>query len=240
MSKAITLTENQVWSYMNCPAQFEMARRNIVPEIPVTIRSFIDQITRYFFSGLMNGTIIPTDKLKKKWDKIWKDNQDFIDNKKGIQGYASIMQLYSWAEKNRIRILDISSPYSLMFKGRNNQLIEIKGMIPFIAVNLRSVPEIIIMDYSERHTDQVRVDLNLRYTLQCFAYRKQIGRDIGIHVVNLKYGTDTFSYRNVSDYDRLKRTIADIAYSIDQELFYPREGLGCLTCNISGACRAWH
>ena len=106
MSKAITLTENQVWSYMNCPAQFEMARRNIVPEIPVTIRSFIDQITRYFFSGLMNGTIIPTDKLKKKWDKIWKDNQDFIDNKKGVQGYASIMQLYSWAEKNRIRILD--------------------------------------------------------------------------------------------------------------------------------------
>ena len=127
-----------------------------------------------------------------------------------------------------------------MFKGRNDQLIEIKGMIPFIAVNLQSVPEIIIMDYSERHTDQVRVDLNLRYTLQCFAYRKQIGRDIGIHVVNLKYGTDTFSYRNVSDYDRLKRTIADIAYSIDQELFYPREGLGCLTCNISGACRAWH
>lgn len=240
MNKAIILTENQVWDYMLCPAHFEMARRKIVPETAVTFKSLTDKVTRLFFIELMNGTVPSLDKLKKEWDIICRKNPAVITQKLCIAGYAGIAKMYSWAERNRLRILDCMVPYAILIDGREGQRIDLKGEIPFIGVNQNNKVEILVIDYGEKHTTQVRTDMNLKYTLHCFSYRRQTGHDIGIHVRNIKYDEDTFSFRTEEDYKRMQRTISDIAFSIDKNLFYPREGLGCLSCNVAGACRVWH
>lgn len=239
MSKDTILTEDQIWDYMMCPAHFEMARRKIVPIISQTLTGYINIIVKRFFANLMDGVILDLDKLKKDWDIICKQNSDFINQKKCIAGYSAITKVYSWAERVRLRILDIAAPYDILFTIRDNQLVDIKGEIPVLAVNEGNKIEILVMDYGEKHTSQIRTDMNLRYTLQCFAYKKQTGRDIGIHVRNLKYNEDIFSFRTQDDFKRLNRTISDISYSINKELFYPREGLGCTFCNVAGACRVW-
>lgn len=131
-------------------------------------------------------------------------------------------------------------PYAILITGREEQIIDIRGEIPFIGVNKRNMLEILSIDYSDKHTNQVRTDMNLRYTLQCYAYRKQARQDIGIHIRNLKYDEDIFSFRTADDFKRVERTVADISYSINKGLFYPREGLGCVACNVAGACRVWH
>jgi len=240
MSKTIVLSEDQIWDYMMCPAHFEMARRKVVPTKSQTLKDYIDIVTKRFLANLMNGDILPVDQLKKDWDKICRRHSDFIDQRKCIAGYAAISKLYSWAEKVRLRVLDIMVPYAILVNGREGQKIDIRGEIPFIGVNQRNVVEILTIDYSEKHTNQVRTDMNLRHTLHCYAYQKQIGRDVGIHVRNLKYDEDIFSFRTIDDFKRVERTIADIGYAISKELFYPREGLGCVACNVAGACRVWH
>ena len=240
MKRDIVLTENQIWNYMLCPAHFEMAQRKIVPKDLSTLSYYVNIIAKKFFVNLMDGIVLSVDKLKKEWDLLCRNNQDFLTQKKCIAGYAAISKMYSWAERVQLRILDISVPYNILFKGRESQLITVKGEIPVISVNRGNKTEILKLDFSEKHTSQVRTDMNLKLTLQSLAYRKQTGRDIGIHVRNLKYDTDIFSFRTEEDYKRLNRTIADIGYSIEKELFYPREGLGCVTCNVAGACRVWH
>lgn len=240
MNRDIVLTETQIWDYMLCPAHFEMARREIVPEESPTLSYYINIITKKFFVNLMDGIVLPQSKLKKDWDILCYNNQDFFTQKKCIAGYFAISKMYSWAERIQLRILDISVPYNILFQGRENQLITVKGEIPVISVTHGNKAEILKFDYGEKHTNQVRTDMNLKLTLQSFAYKRQTGHDIGIHVRNLKYDTDTFSFRTEEDYKRLNRTIADISYSIGKELFYPREGLGCVTCNVAGACRVWY
>lgn len=239
MSKTVILTEDQIWNYMMCPAHYEMSRRKIIPDISQSLKGYINRVSKLFFTNLMNGTILPLEQLKKEWDKICKKHSDFIDQKKCVTGYAAIVQMFHWAERIKLRILDVMAPYALLFTGRDNQVINIQGDIPCLGINEWNKPEILVMDYGEKHTDQVRTDMNLRYTLQCYAYKKQTGKDIMIHVRNIKYAKDVFSYRTEEDFKRLKRTVADIGYSIDKKLFYPREGLGCLTCNVAGACRFW-
>ena len=240
MKRDVVLTEKQIWNYMLCPAHFEMAQRKIVPEESPTLSYYINIIAKQFFVNLMDGVILTPDKLKKKWDIICQKNLDFLVHKKCIAGYAAISKMYSWAERVQLRILDVSVPYNILFRGRENQLITVKGEIPVIGINRGNKAEILKLDFGDKHTSQVRTDMNLKFTLQSLAYRKQTGRDIGIHVRNLKYEENIFSFRTEEDYKRLNRTIADISYSIEKELFYPREGLGCVTCNVAGACRVWH
>lgn len=240
MSKTIILTEDQIWDYMMCPAHFEMARRKVVPTVSLTLKHYLDTITKRFFIELMNGVVPTLDSLKKEWDKVCVSNSNFIDQKKCVMGYASISRMYKWAESIGLRILDVMVPYAMLITGRDGQIIDVRGEIPFIGVNKNNTVEILSIDYSDKHTNQVRTDMNLRYTLQCYAYRKQVRRDIGIHIRNLKYNEDIFSFRTSDDFKRVERTIADISYSINKELFYPREGLGCITCNVAGACRVWH
>lgn len=240
MSKTIVLTEDQIWDYMMCPAHFEMARRKIVPTISPNMKYYLDIITKKFFVNLMNGVVLSAETLKREWDKVCLNNYQFIDQKKCVAGYSAIIKMYKWAEYTNLRILDIMVPYAMLITGREGQIIDIRGEIPFIGVNRDNTVEILSMDYGDKHTNQIRTDMNLRYTLQCYAYRKQLRRDIGVHIRNLKYDEDIFSFRTNEDFKRIERTIADIGYSINKELFYPREGLGCVACNVAGACRVWH
>ena len=239
MSKIVTLSEDQIWSYANCPVQFEMAQRNIIPTVPRTLKGYINQVAKMFFSYLMEGTVLSMQDLKKEWDKVWQQNSDFIDSKKGIQGYAALNSLYKWGEAVQLRVLDVMVPFALLFHGKDDITFDIRGNIPCISVNRANQPAVLIMDYNDKHTDQVRVDMNLKYSLNCLALKKQLGRNVGIHVRNTKYGTDTFSYRSETDYERLKTTVINVGFCIVNKIYYPREGPSCTSCSVMGACRSW-
>jgi len=238
--KDITITEDQLWSYIACPVHYDLVQKGIISEAPHTLTNFINQVARGFFSNLMDGVVISEDSLKQQWDEVWRANTDYIDDKKGIHGYACLIKMYRWAANVRLRILDVAVPYNILFQGREEQLIAVKGIIPVIAVTSNMKPEILVMDYGDKHTNQVRTDMNLRYTLQCLGFKQQSRALIGIHVRNLKHDTDTYSVRTQEDYLRLERTVTDVSWCIRNKLFYPREGLNCLSCDTAGACRFWH
>ena len=58
-----------------------------------------------------------------------------------------------------------------------------------------------------------------------------------IHLI--KSNKDIYTTRNLNDYERLKSTVNNIAKSIQNELYYPRETFMWNSCNYRNYCRAW-
>ena len=236
----IKLTEDMIWSYANCPVQYDLIyNRKIIPPETITLRYYLMKVINYFFLNLMNGEVTEPSKLKDKWDLIWKENVDYIDSNKGIDGLSKIMLLYKWAEKEKLRILDMSIPYKINFIGKNNSIIELTGEIPVISINNSDVCELLYIDTGNALKEQLRLDMDLKFTLYSYVYYKQTGKQIGIKLHNLKQDKDLFSYRGKTDYQRLHKTIVNIAEAISNNIYYPRENIMCKTCLTAGACRMW-
>ena len=238
--RAKILSEEQLWSYANCPVQYDMAyNRKTIPKKPPMFSEYLQPVAAAFFANIMNGKILSGDELKRRWDNICKKNPS-IDMKKCLEGISKIMLMYRWAESVQLRILDIAVPFELLFHGQDDERYDIRGEIPVISVNQSNVPELLVIDWGDKHTNQVRTDMNLRYTLECYAYFKHTGKNLGIHVHNVKYSEDSFSYRGKFDYERLKKTVINIGHSIANNIYYPRENPMCVNCHASGACRSWY
>lgn len=239
-ARATILTEEQLWSFANCPAQYDMAyNKQLIPKKPPMFSEHIQVVANAFYSNLMNGKILSRDEIKRKWDSVCTKNPT-IDSRKCVEGIGKLMSMYSWAERIQLRILDIAVPYVLLFKDKNNNLFEIAGRIHTLALTKENVPELLVTDWNDKHTNQIRTDMNLCYTLQCYAYYKKTGHNLGIHVHNIKHNTEIYSYRGKFDYQRLATTVNNIGFSIKNGLYYPRENPMCISCYSAGACKSWH
>ena len=238
--KTINLTEDELWLYISCPVQYDLYRKQIIPVKPKTFQEHLQYIARNFFSNLMEGKVLSGAAIKRQWDTLVKKNKDTIPDDKITDGISKLMIMYKWAEKVKLRILDITVPYLLIFKGlEDDTRIFVKGNIPVISVTQGMVPEILALDFGNKHSNTIRIDMNLKYSLHSLAYKQQGRRTAGVHVHNVKFGTDTLSYRGKDDYQRLERTVATVAYCIDKGLYYPRENVMCTQCFCAGSCKAW-
>ena len=238
--RAKILSEGQLWSYANCPVQYDMAyNKKTIPEKPPMFSEYLQPVAAAFFANLMNGKVLSGDELKRRWDSICNKNPS-IDMKRCVDGISKIMLMYRWAESIQLRILDIAIPFALLFHGDDNELFDIRGEIPVIAVNQSGVPELLVIDWGDKHSNQVRIDMNLKYTLDCYAYYHQSKKNLGIHLHNVKYSEDLYSYRGKFDYERLQKTVVNIGHSIVHDIYYPRENPLCVNCYVAGACRSWH
>jgi len=238
---ATILNEEQLWSFANCPVQYDMAfNKKIIPKKPPMFGEHLQIVANAFFANLMNGKILSGDELKRKWDSVCNKHPE-IDSRKCIEGIGKIMLMYRWAERIQLRILDVSIPYVLLFRGKdNNELYEVADQIQTLAVTSGNSVELLVIDWSDKHTNQVRADMNLHYTLQCYAYYMKTKNNLGIHIHNVKHSTDIYSYRGKFDYERLKTTVLNIGHSIKNGIFYPRENPMCTSCYVAGACKSWY
>ena len=239
-ARATILTEEQLWSFANCPVQYDLAyNKKTIPKKPPMFGEYVQIVANAFFSNLMNGKILSRDEVKRKWDSVCNKNPT-IDARKCVEGIGKLISMYSWAERIQLRILDIAVPYVLLFQGKDNSLYEVAGQIPTLALTKENVPELLVIDWSDKHTNQVRTDMNLHYTLQCYAYHNKTKKNLGIHVHNVKHNVEIYSYRGKFDYERLRTTVSNIGFSIKNGLYYPRENPMCVSCHAAGACKSWY
>ena len=239
MSQVINISEENFFRYLYCPIQYSMFKGGIIKQLPETNRSALDKIAKFFFTNLMIGSLISAADLKKQWDVHCKKNIDKITPKESIEGIARLMTLYKWAERIRLRILDMLIPYEISFPGKGDQIVHIHGNVPVIAVNQTLEPELLILDFGDKQTNQTRLDTDLKYTIYCYAYRQKTGHNLGIRSHNLKYDTDKFSYRHQGDYNRLASSAINVGFSISNKIIYPRESVMCASCPTLGACKLW-
>lgn len=239
MSQVINLSEEHFFRYLYCPIQYSLFKNGILKQLPDNNNSALERIAKFFFTNLMIGSLVSAADLKKQWDIYCRKNIDRMTPKETIEGIARLMTLYKWAERIKLRILDMLVPYEISFSGREEQVIHLHGNIPVIAINQSLEPELLLLDFGDKQTNQARLDTNLKYTVYCYAYRQKTGHNLGIKAHNLKYDTDKFSYRHQGDYERLISTVVNVGFSVANKIIYPRESAMCISCPTLGACKLW-
>lgn len=232
------LTEQQLFDYIYCPAKFDMKYiKNIDLKDPVTMSNMLKIVSKYFYANLLNGKICTVNDLKAKWDSVCKANASYFENnKKVLEGMGLIINMINWASRNEIVLLDIDTKYNIVIDD-----IEFEGnMNPILASN-NNKTEILISDFSSKMPDQIVIDMNLKNTIDAYAYKTLFNKDIDcIRVHNMKNNTDFITMRNKDDYNRLVSTIKGVAAGIKNNVYYPREQILCTSCNARQYCKYWN
>lgn len=238
MKASNTFAEEQIFKYMRCPLQYYLeVNENIKPPVgnKTTMKESLDFIANTFCRKLYDGEVLTISKLKKLWDKECSKNE--FDMKICVAGWGKLMSMYNWAKKIQLRILDIAVPYQVILQ--DSVYMSVTGVIPMIGLTTDNEPMLLIWHWDDRKVTQGQIDMNLKYTIWCYAFYSLTEKSIGILVHNIKHNEDIFSFRGKDDYKRLIKSFSMIGKSILSEIWYPREGPLCTNCYLLGACRSW-
>lgn len=233
----MTLTDQQMFDYITCPAYYDMKyNKSIKIKEEPTMQKLLDQVCRYFYTNLLNKKVCTMDELKRKWDKICEQNSQYINSKKNIEGLNYIINFARWAADNRLVLIDFESDYEVYANG-----VIVKGTIgPVVALPGRKC-ELISSRFSNREPNQTDIDKKLKYTLDCLAFKQAYNHDISaIKVVHFKNNKEFTTNRTQNDYERLASTMVGVANGIRSGSYYPRESVFCSQCEMHPYCKYWN
>ena len=235
----LNLTENQLFNYIKCPIHYDTTynKKFTLPEKP-TMNLLLKKIWNLFCINLVNGTVLSKAVLKNKWDIVCEKNPDIITESKCLAGLGALMKMYAWAEQEELRIADINIPYNISFN-RGRDSVNINGEIGAVAINAKNNLSLIDIDFNDRLTNQSMIDMKLKYTMDIYAMKALYNKDVGIRIHNIKHNKDWYSIRIPEDMERLKHTVLNVGYCINSKMFYPRESVFCLNCELLHYCKAW-
>lgn len=230
----ILLTEQHLFDYINCPILFNLKYVKHIPvEEKITIKSLIERTGKSLFTYLYMGRTPTLEMLKKKWDIVCDEYQGTIAKDKLINGMRMLQKMFLWAANQEVRVLEMDAKYTVSLPG-----IEMSGLSGLI-VGDNNKQELLVMDYSDRESDQLFVDLKLKYSLDAYVFYKVYGKILsGIKVHNVKNDKDFLSIRSKDDYTRVESTIINVAKAVKAGIYYPRE-IGCHFCNATNYCKGW-
>ena len=233
------ITEDEFFDYVRCPIHYHSIHVLKMPfRTPPSFTKCLDKVALAFMTNLMNGRVMPTGDLKRKWDRVCGENRGRINESKCIEGIKLLSKMFFWARSKKLRIADINTPYEMLITGPHGKT-SIKGEISTVAVNLKDQFEIFSFDFSRKYPDQSMLDMSMKYTLDCLAFEVLFKKETGIHIHHVDSNNDYFSFRSNDDRRRLATAIDSVAFSIKNNIFYPRESAFCSTCGIKDLCRMW-
>lgn len=235
----VSYTEQQIFDYIKCPLRYDSQYNlKIVPENHPSFAQLLNVTTSAFLLSLMSDKVMSTGLLKRKWDVICEANQDIISPQKCLEGLTALLNMYRWAENEQLIVSDLKIPFTysevphLLVKG------EIGGAIVPLK---RKKFEILYLDYGYKYPDQALIDTKMKYTMDWVAFHMLYPKQklAGIHIHHVKSSKDWYTVRAKEDMLRLREAVRNIAISIKNRLFYPRENVMCSSCDMKMYCRAW-
>ena len=233
------LTETQIFDYIKCPLRYDSQYNlKIVPENHPSFAQLLNVATSAFLLSLMSDKVMSTGLLKRKWDIICETNQDIISPQKCLEGLTALINMYRWAENEQLIVSDLKIPFT--YAGVPNLFVtgEIEGAIDAVKMNSFAI---LYLDYGYKYPDQALIDTKLKYTMDWVAFKTLYPKQrlAGIRIHHVKSAKDWYTVRAKEDFLRLREAVRNIAVSIKNRLFYPRENVMCSSCDMKLYCRAW-
>ena len=240
MSGKLRCTEEEFFHYIRCPIHYDtIYRRRFSPTAQITLASCLQRVERRFYASIIDLNLMTTGQIKKCWDGICEKNQDSLTPQKCIDGFGQLMKMYRWAEKEELIVIDQSVPYTIGIPAKNGRRIEFSGHIDTIAVDKKKQPYLLWMDFSNRYPLQSFLDMKLKITLDIMGMYEVYNRQVGAKIHHVKHDKDFFTFRKEEDFNRVKTSIANVVFAIENNVFYPRESTFCTSCDMLNYCRAW-
>lgn len=234
----ITLTEQQLFDYINCPVKYDLKHnKKIVLHDDNTINSILKSVTNYFYMFVMTNLKTPTfNNISRKFESIYKSKLEVSNSKQYTDGLFKLRNFYNWACDGQVAVIDNDIRYAIAHKD-----IRLEGTMNPIAMNKNKQLEFLIMNFSSRTPEQLEIDTKLKYSIDMLAFNdtNQEFKVLGTKIHNVKSGKDLFTTRNKIDYDRLLSSIEGVAKGIQNNIYYPRESHMCSSCNYKNYCRSW-
>ena len=236
---AYELTETQIFDYIKCPLRYDSQYNlKIVPENHPSFAQLLNVATSAFLLSLMSNKVMSTGLLKRKWDIICEEHQDITSPQTCLDGLTALINMYRWAENEQLIVSDLKIPFT--YAGVPNLFVtgEIEGAI--VPVKRKSF-EILYLDYGYKYPDQALIDTKLKYTMDWVAFKTLYPKQrlAGIRIHHVKSAKDWYTVRAKEDFLRLREAVRNIAVSIKNRLFYPRENVMCSSCDMKLYCRVW-
>ena len=244
------ITDKQLLDYIMCPIYYNLRYTNKFKiQQPESYNTLINQVVNSFLSKLLDGEIMNTYDIKRKWDMISKKNPDIITPDKNLKGISALLSFYRWAQTYELIPVDIAMPYNIVLKDDNINInsnppdsIELSGHINSLILtkNNQNIEELIV-DFSSRAPDQTKLDMDLKISLNHIAfyltYKKQL---IGTRIYHVKTNKVYYTVRDpLSESNKIKKIALNIAKSIDNNLWYPHQSPLCPMCKAKDFCRMW-
>lgn len=232
------ITEQQLFDYLYCPLKYYLKYElKIIKQEDITTNKLLNQVTRYFYTSVANGKLPTLKQMQSKLDALCEANKDIINSKKAVELWGQVYNFYNWACDNKISVIDTDTKYVLPL---GEHLLE--GTINPINVTPNRKLETLTINFSNRIPDQIEIDTKLKHTIDIMAFNSS-NKELEISAARihlLKQNKDLYATRNINDFKRLESTVSNVAKSIQNKLYYPRETHMCTSCNYRNYCRAWH
>lgn len=233
------ITELQLLNYLRCPIEYDYRyNKNIYLEEKVSMVKALNLISTYFYMNLINGKVLSTSALKRKWDSICSKHR--LSPQQCVEGLGQIMKMYMWANNEELLVQSTDIAYSFVVNIKPKKYIDFNGEITTtVAIDKTGEPYLLITDFSNKNPNQSVLDIKLKYTLDCYAYYKIYNKKLNIKLHHVKTNKDYFTTRGNEDFNKLEITIRNVANSILDNIYYPRESVLCGSCNYINFCKAW-
>lgn len=231
----IILKEKQIFEYMNCPLRYSMKYNSNLPQADkISIPALLEPIIQGFCLNLVNGNVHSPAWLKMRWDKCCKKYPGFLKQDKVIRGISLLVNMFNYCKENALQVVDICSPYEIY-----TDLAVVRGQLGCIAMTKNKF-ELVIFDAGQKSPTQTTVDMDLKITLQCLAFKTIFSESLsGVRIIHLHTKSTFNTYRVKDDYLRLRIIIDNISTCIKNKLFYPRINVLCPSCPQLMLCKSW-
>lgn len=241
------ITDKELQDYMFCPAYYDFKYNNkklAGLERKKTQNEMLNKIVLSFCAALMDGELLSTQAIKRKWNLVCKSNPD-MTNDKIAEGFSKLMKFYNWAADQEINVVDALSRYRVKFFVNKNS-IDLSGNIGIIAMTKDKHFEELVVDFSARRPDQVILDRSLSFSMSHVGFYYSLPEGdrtelIGTRIFHVKSGEEFYTVRDPKvEAKKLARISYNVARAIKEEIFYPAESPMCSTyCPANTFCAAW-
>ena len=85
------LTEEQLFDYIACPVHYDTVHnKGFAPHDRESMARLLTKVANAFYLNLMNGKVLPTSTLKKKWDSICETHKDYVTQQRCLEGMGQL------------------------------------------------------------------------------------------------------------------------------------------------------
>lgn len=223
---------------MSCPVYYNIRYKSNLNVDQVQTRTrLLNQIVNSFCLKLMEGKVMPTYDIKRKWDMLTKKYPDVITPKVNLEGITLLLNFYRWAANNEIIVVDIGTPYSIQFQEGDITTI-FNGNFGILTINQAKQLEELVVNFSSKMPDQTRLDAKLETSLTHVAFQKLYKTPLlGTKIYHAKSNKEFYTIRDArTEEKKLSKIVCNVARSINENIWYPHESPMCAGCKVNDFC----
>lgn len=231
------ITEKQFFTYIECPVKYDLMFNKGIQCETVDMKDILQKCVNGFFLEMITKMKAPSlNTLTRKFDSSMKKYGDMFNDKKKVDSLFLLRNFYNWACDNRIVVVSLNEPYVITTD--NNNVLE--GICSPVAYNENGRYEVIKNNFSQRQYDDRIAPMLMKNSIDVMACSNNADEKISaVRINHVRTGKELKICPTLNDNNRLLKSIDGVCSSIENGIFYARDGFACEKCSYKNICRGW-